>query len=69
LARQRRGRGRVPLRSILSQASAALAPAGTVRYSPGRTNPGVAGMIAILTIVIFVAVIAGLNFIEFGRVD
>lgn len=57
------------MRTVITGREPPLARAWAVRYSPGRTFSGVAGMIAILTIVIFLAVIAGLNVFEFGRID
>jgi hypothetical protein len=46
-----------------------LAPALGLRYSPGEPFPGVVGMTAIYTIIVFLIVFAGLNFFEFGRID
>jgi hypothetical protein len=47
----------------------AVAPEPALRYSPDERAPGVVGMIAIYTILIFLLVFAGLNWFEFGRLD
>lgn len=53
----------------MSGAVRLLAPARGLRYSPGEPGPGVVGMTAIYTILIFLIVFAGLNWFEFGRID
>lgn len=46
-----------------------LAATRGVRYSRSEPVLGIAGMTAIYTILVFLIVFAGLNFIEFGRLD
>jgi hypothetical protein len=63
-----RGEG-CSLRTALNRGGTALASLGPLRYSPGKPVPGVVGMTAIYTIIVFLLVFAGLNFFEFGRID